>query len=235
MDAAPLTDAQIERYSRQIILPQVGGRGQQRLLASTVSLIGQGPLAETAAAYLAAAGVGTLEIWGTANRPLSNSPPPGGGDTGSLQVAPSALNPEIAIRERSFDAFAPAASVVFVCADVSLAVLLAINQAALRSSVPLIAGGQGALATYAGHHQTAPCAACDGQPPIVADETRAEPSSGLVGSLLAVEAIKVCLGLPGAGSGRSLHFDPETLTITECPISKRAGCGACAPGVGTDA
>lgn len=232
MDAASLTDAQIERYSRQIILPQVGGRGQQRLLQATVSLIGRGPLAENAALYLAAAGVGRLELWHTADRVLFDSPPPSAGEA---QIAPAALNPEVAIRVRSFDAFTPAASAVFVGANLTLAELHAVNHAALRCRVPLIAGTYGGLALYAGHRQAAPCAACDAQPPIRASDTTAETGSGLVGSLLALEAIKVCLGLAGAGPGRSLHYASETLTITECPISKRAGCGACAAASGTDA
>ena len=57
-----LTDLQIERYSRQIIMPEVGGRGQERLLASTIVMQGSGHLAITAGLYLAAAGVGCLRV-----------------------------------------------------------------------------------------------------------------------------------------------------------------------------
>ncbi|NOT53159.1 MAG: hypothetical protein HOP18_01000, partial [Deltaproteobacteria bacterium] len=57
-----LTDDQIERYSRQIILPQVGGKGQEQLLRARVLLNGTGPLQETAVVYLAAVGIGTIGI-----------------------------------------------------------------------------------------------------------------------------------------------------------------------------
>src|SRR5262245_10286199 len=57
-----LTDAQVERYSRQVILPEVGGRGQARLLGARVALAGDGPAAGTAATLLGRAGVGTLAL-----------------------------------------------------------------------------------------------------------------------------------------------------------------------------
>ena len=57
-----LTDVQIDRYSRQIILPEVGGRGQERLLAARVALIGAGVMAATAARYLTGAGIGELRL-----------------------------------------------------------------------------------------------------------------------------------------------------------------------------
>ena len=58
----PLLDAQIERYSRQIIMPEIGGRGQQRLLESAVALVSSGPLTAPIAVYLVAAGIGRLDI-----------------------------------------------------------------------------------------------------------------------------------------------------------------------------
>jgi adenylyltransferase/sulfurtransferase len=64
----PLSDAQIDRYSRQIILPEVGGRGQERLLAARVALRGVGAMAATAARYLTGAGIGELRLSATSRR-----------------------------------------------------------------------------------------------------------------------------------------------------------------------
>lgn len=233
MGTAPLSDAQIERYSRQIILPSIGGRGQQRLLSSTVGLIGDGPLAATAALYLTAAGIGRLELWSDlegAGPSVSNAC----SVFGAEGPAPSlrALNSDTQIDTRTFDCFAASTSqaAVFVCADVPPAVLRAVNEHGMRTGVPLIVGAGANIALYAGHSLDSPCAACDPNPPQALGTAALEATGGVVGSLLALEAIKLCLALPNLGSGRALHYEPETLTITECPIAKRATC-ACSAAV----
>jgi hypothetical protein len=80
--AAALSDAQIERYSRQIVLPEIGGAGQARLLATSVLILGGGPLAEMAALYLAGAGIGRIALLQAA---------------GTLADAVGDLNPDVAI------------------------------------------------------------------------------------------------------------------------------------------
>lgn len=228
-----LTDVQIERYSRQIILPAIGGRGQRRLLEATVSLIGDGPLASTAAIYLTAAGVGRLELWTSTGDAFE-----------SMQTAQQdlgVLNPDTMVQVRALDSIglgSPAARpAVFVCADVTAVTLARVNHAALRWRVALLAGVAGdhaSLAHYAGHDTGWPCAACDPAPPVGESPEAVDATTGFIGSLLALEAIKSCLGLPAAQPGRALHYDPATLTITECPISKRDTCRACAPAVAAD-
>jgi hypothetical protein len=127
---------------------------------------------------------------------------------------------------------------VIVCADVTAAVLAQVNDIALRQRMPLLAGRGGAqphLATYAGHDAAHPCATCDPQPPVREREATApDPTSALIGSLLALEAIKASLGLTGFRPGTGLHYDPQNLTISEGPIGKRARCRACTPAGGSE-
>ena len=250
MGTAPLSDAQIERYSRQIILPSIGGRGQQRLLGSTVGLIGRGPLAATVGLYLTAAGIGRLELWSEldgAGPSAPNDQAPerhrrGTGEAwsdacsvvGIEGPAPflDALNSDTQVEMRAFAGFAASTTqvAVFVCADVPVAVLRTVNERGVRTGVPLVVGAGTDIALYAGHDVNAPCAACDTNPPHGPGSAALEAASGVVGSLLALAAIKLCLALPDVGIGRALHYEPETLTITECPIAKRAPC-ACAAAV----
>jgi molybdopterin/thiamine biosynthesis adenylyltransferase len=240
-----LTDAQIERYSRQIILPAVGGRGQQRLLDSTVGVVGAGPLAVFTAWYLTAAGIGALQLW-TGTEVASNLL--------ALRQDLAAFNPDTTVaispakrgrsrggpQRRGTGALqgADQADGVLVCADVTAAVLEQVNGIALRQRIPLLAGSAGTeprITLYAGHDREHPCAACDPRPPIGdVEATASNPAIGLIGSLLALEAIKASLALPGLRPGTGLHYEPETLTISECPIAKRAACRACAPAGGIE-
>jgi adenylyltransferase/sulfurtransferase len=221
-----LNDARIERYSRQIILPQIGGRGQQRLLETTVSVVGDGPLAMTAAHYLTAAGVGRLELWAATAS--------GVGALDAVRPDLMAFNPDPTIQVRLFDAETATVSptAVFLSGDATTTVLASVNQAALSQRVPLVAGsvsGGAKLAVYAGHQPEWPCAQCDAEPPVYSEAmTSADARSGLIGSLMALEAIKLCLALPDAQIGSAVHFDAETLRISVRPIGKRADCRACA-------
>jgi adenylyltransferase/sulfurtransferase len=232
-----LTDAQIERYSRQIILPALGGRGQQRLLDSTVGVVGASPLAAVTAWYLTAAGIGALELWTSTELAL---------DLQALRQDLAMFNPDTKVSLRSLATSAVGhadlqvegdqAPGVVVCADVTAAVLEQVNGIALRQRIPLLAGSGGAqprMALYAGHDAERPCAACDPQPPVGAAEIAdSAPAAGLIGSVLALEVVKALLGLPGFRPGIGLHYEPDTLTITECPIGKLATCRACAPARG---
>src|SRR5258706_9191032 len=98
-----LSEMQIERFSRQIILPQIGGTGQQRLLDASVALGGRGPTHEIAALYLAGSGVGRIALHGRADR---------------LAVALRALNPEARITVHTEAAGADAGNDPQACCDV---------------------------------------------------------------------------------------------------------------------
>src|SRR5262245_35264765 len=157
------TDAQIERYSRQIILPAIGARGQQRLLDTSVRVLGDGRLASTVALYLTTAGIGHLDLR------LSQEALLPGQVTADLHTAQrelSALNPDTTVQMETLDETAAVfdRAEVIVCADVPIAMLRLVNRAAVRQRAPLIVAATGAsarVALYAGHHAELPCAECD--------------------------------------------------------------------------
>jgi adenylyltransferase/sulfurtransferase len=224
-----ITDAQIERYSRQIILPGIGGRGQQRLLQSGVSLLGTGAVALAAARYLTGAGIGRID-WLGGDHDLEH--------VVSAQRELTALNPDTVVAVRSLDRMRHEdhlmGSALVITAGVRSDVLLRVNDLALRRRAHLIAGAAGSrfgwVALYSGHIRTLPCAEC-AVPPAwdETDTTEAleTPVAGVIGSVLALEAVKGCLGLQSGLEGRSLHFDADTSTMTDHVIAKRRACRAC--------
>ena len=205
-----LSDAQIDRYSRQIVLPEIGGRGQQTLLATRLRLIGRGPLLETAARYLAGAGVGALQL--------------DAGQT-ALAAALRALNDDVAV-----DAGGDGGALAVVAADLTVDELAAHARPASAAGVPLIAAGRagegGWLLRGAG------CAACaayaaarragDGEAALtpVAD--------GVLGSLAALAALTLALGRPASGAPL-VWFDAADATLTAWQPPARPGCGCGGP------
>src|SRR5262245_29954543 len=119
-----LSDAQIDRFSRQIILPEIGAGGQQRLLQSSIALAGGGALADVAALYLAGAGVGRIALHGV--------------DRAALRARLLDLNPDLDVTEAS-DAFGDCAADVLVACDIAPAQLVR----AAASRRPIVAGGAG--------------------------------------------------------------------------------------------
>lgn len=208
-----LRDADIERYSRQIILPEIGGRGQERLLAAAVTLVGAGDLAGVAARYLAGAGIGTLLL------------DPAGAAAFAADLRQ--LNPEVVV---GADA-APARSAVIVAADLPNAVLEATAREARTRTVPLIAAALG----HGGGWLFAPaavsdCAACAADavahrapsPPTAVDVAAA----GVLGSLLALAVIERVLGL--ASSAPTLRwFTCATSLLTPLSYARRGDCPVC--------
>jgi len=233
-----LSDAQIERFSRQIILPQIGGTGQQRLLGASVALAGEGDLARIAALYLAGAGVGRIEVHRADGHRLADDLVD--------------LDPEIAVRT-SRRPLSEAVCDVSVACDLPLAEI----EAAAAVGRPLIAGGTDGsrgwlvVATAEPGGGCANCAAraATGRHPpkssgrtggIAAErissvrpelvEGRAALSSataGVVGSLAALSVLKLLLGLGGSSQSVWLQFDAARSTLTEHPITRAEDCPVC--------
>lgn len=211
-----LSDRQIERYSRQIILPEVGGRGQERLLASVVVVAGAGDLTATAARYLAGAGIGELRL--------------DGADSDRLGRELRALNPDVAVRAGRADSTAT----VVVAADLAVE---AFDDCARRTralGVPLLAaaarGSEGWLYVDAAGGGCAGCAArsARGQPP----DDRAAPlapiAAGVLGSLLALAALELALGR-SSPTPPLRWFDATSAALTPVTLARAANCGGCAP------
>ncbi|MBI5365481.1 MAG: ThiF family adenylyltransferase [Planctomycetes bacterium] len=238
---AAFTEDQIRRYSRHILLPEVGGKGQRRLLAARVLLLGAAGPGAVAAGYLAAAGVGRLEIAdGAAVAPadLADSMFFVHADLGrprahALRDALAALNPEVQVNTWS-DAEAArvgaAWDLVLLGAPAAPAGL-----AAWPNARPLIWGAaRGAhgwrTALALGDGPSLACvqaAAEKAAPPAAGDVDLAAPVAGLVGSLTAVEVVKALLGKGELACGVLVRCDGLRGLGERVVCAPRPGCPAC--------
>lgn len=248
-DAAPVADAEIDRYARHLVLREIGGPGQMRLRASSVLIVGAGGLGAPVCLYLAAAGVGRITVADDDVVSLSNlqrqvifrSDQQGHPKAQAATAAMAALNPHVsltALDRRITDADTDLIADFDLVIDGtdSFAARAAINRACVAAGVPLIAG---AIAQWEGQvtlydpARGGPCMAClfpeapaPGLAPPCAEAGVVGPLPGVVGSLMALEAIKL---MTGAGQGlreQLLIFDGlygENRTIRtaarhDCPV-----------------
>ena len=217
-----LSDAQIERYSRQIILPQIGGRGQAALLSSTVGVCGTGGMAATAALYLAAAGVGTLGV------------------APALVETLDGVNPDCRVLPRAWDdtpsaTAAAAGAAAVLCAGVAPDVMRRMNAVCLAVRVPLLCGASTGASAWmcvtAGFGPTAPCFGCLAASLEDSGDAEALPlgavAAALIGTLLATAAIKLVLGIGAGDVGRLLVYDAAGTVVSQVARAKDPACSAC--------
>jgi molybdopterin/thiamine biosynthesis adenylyltransferase len=249
-----------ERYARHILLKEVGGPGQQRLKAATVAIVGAGGLGAPAALYLAAAGVGRLRLIDHDDVALSNlqrqvifrSDDAGAPKVECAAAALAALNPHVAIdmrRERLDDANARAlldgAEIVLDGTD-DFATRFAVNAAAHDLGVTLISGAvgrwDGQVATFKSgptkhlpREHRLPCYRClvPESPPVV--ETCAQVGvvgalTGVIGSLMALEAIKEIAQAGDSLAGRLLIFDGLASECRTIALPRDPTCRVCGDG-----
>ena len=206
--APALSDAQIERYSRQIVLPEIGGAGQARLLATSVLILGGGPLAEMAVLYLAGAGIGRIALFQAA---------------GALADAVRDLNPDVAIEHRA--AVDATYDIVVACdAEPVLVASAATGRTIIAAGLNdaggwLVVGepGGACASCVAQRHVEQQYAACAELVSVVA---------GVLGSLIMLEVLKRRLGRGSPPAGE-LHFDVLQSTLSEHPIARHADCAVC--------
>ena len=238
-----LSNAQQDRYARQLSLPELGAEGQQKLMDGRVLLIGAGGLGSPAAFYLAAAGVGTIGIADADSVDLSNlqrqilhtmsdlNRP----KVDSAKETLQALNPEIAINAHhlyvtpdNIGALIAGYDFILDCTD-SFAAKLMINDACVPAGKAFshagIEGLQGQLMTYV--PGCGPCCRCIfANPP----ETANTPIpvigavAGVIGSLQAMEAVKYLAGIGDLLTGRMLCFDAKAMEFRSVPLPRRTGC-----------
>lgn len=247
-----LTDTQLDRYARHIVLKEIGGAGQAALLGATVAIVGAGGIGSPVIQYLAAAGVGTLRVIDDDAVALSNLQRQTlftTRDVGATKVAMAAnavqrLNPDVKVEpvDRRLDAGNAAAMFqganVVVDGSDSFATRLAVADAALAARIPLVSAavGQfdGQLGVYRGWEAGRPCYRClVGDAPGVADASCADQGvigalTGIVGSLAALEAIRslVPFGTDPAGSLLlidALSFRFRTIALPQDPGCRCAG------------
>jgi adenylyltransferase/sulfurtransferase len=238
----------LRRYSRQMILPQVDTHGQQTLLDSQALVIGVGGLGSAAATYLAAAGVGRMTLVDRDRVELSNLQRQiahrhqdiGRPKAESARDRLLALNPEIRIEainsrldETLLARLVGAADVVLDCSD-NFPTRFALNRACVAARKPLVSGAairlEGQVAVF---RPGGPCYRC-----LFHDEAGATTEScedagvlgplvGVIGSLQALETIKLLLGLGGTLDGRLLLFDATRAAFRELKLKRDPDCPTC--------
>ena len=247
-----LTDRQLDRYARHIVLRDIGGAGQAQLINSHVMLIGAGGIGCPAIQYLAAAGVGSLSVIDDDAVSLSNLQRQilyNGNDVGTPKVdaantATRRLNPDItfrAIRQRissatTFEIFAGVDVVIDGCDN--FATRLLVNDLCLRAKVPLVSAaiGQfhGQIGTFTGWEADAPCYRCfvgDAHDPDDCDDCATQgvlgAMCGIMGSFAAMEAIRIVTGFGEAQKGKLHLFDGLAPAMRTIRLPKDPACESC--------
>ena len=245
------TDDQLERYSRHLILKEIGVRGQKKLLAARVLVIGAGGLGSPAAMYLAAAGVGTIGIVDDDVVDLSNLQRQiihGTGNVGMPKVKSAAetvtsINPDVTVKPYHIRVSAGniaeliAGYDVIVDAADNFSTKFLINDACVLAGKPYIYGGalrfEGQLMTYVPGR--GPCYRCifrdmpaAGEVPSCKEAGVLGAVVGVIGSMQAVEAVKLILGVGKPLTARLMTFDALAMTCRAVPLPEREpDCPVC--------
>ena len=245
----PFSEADLRRYSRQMILPEVGGAGQERLRRSRVVVVGAGGLGSPAALYLAAAGVGTLGVVDSDRVDLSNLQRQILHGTKALDLPKVVsaqgrledLNPEVRVIPHALRLDAENAREVLEGYDVvvegsdNLATKLVVNDACVALGRPLVVAGilrwdGQLLVVQPGESACYRCVyrreAPEGTVPTCESAGIVGPVAGVVGSLQAVEALKLCLGFATV-SGRLLLYEGATAELRAITVRPDPTCSAC--------
>lgn len=247
------TDAQIKRYARHILLPEVGGKGQEKLLAARVLVIGAGGLGSPLLLYLAAAGIGTIGICDDDLVELSNLQRQVVHDTttlGQLKVDSAiarlqALNPEVKV-ERFADRLTAATALERVVAfDVvvdgsdNFATRYLLNDACYLAKRPLVSAAmlrfEAQLSTFKAHlGDPHPCYRClfpappdPGTVPSCSEAGVFGALPGVLGSMQAIETIKEILAIGEGLSGRLLLYDALEARLREIALPRDPDCPLC--------
>ena len=246
-----LTDAELDRYARQIILPAFGGAGQAKLKAAHVAIVGAGGIGCPAITYLAAAGVGKLTIIDDDVVELSNlqrQPLFTDADIGARKAVVAAnaaqrINPNveaIAVAQRldhgNATTLLDGANLILDGCD-NFATRLAVNRAAVALQTSLLSAAIGAfegqVALYEGWRVGSPCYAClvgsdPAQDGINCAETGVMGAlAGMIGTMAALEAVRALTGWGSALTGRLAIIDMLDRRWREVAIAKDPECPIC--------
>lgn len=244
-------DDQLLRYSRHILLDEIGIEGQTRLLAAHALVIGAGGLGAAALPYLAAAGVGHLTIVDDDTVDLTNlqrqiihtTANVGRLKVESAREAVARLNPGVAVElvpERvdleRLEALVRTADVVLDCCD-NFATRHAINRACVVHRVPLVSGAairfDGQISVYDKRVPENPCYACLFPPSADAPEVACAtmgvfaPVVGMVGTVQAAEALKLLIGTGESLAGKLLMLDARNMEWTSLALARNPECEVC--------
>ena len=245
-----LTDDELLRYSRQILMPNFDIAGQQALKSARVLIVGSGGLGCPVALYLGAAGVGHLTLVDDDHIEVANLQRQIAFETAQLGESKAerladrirGINPLItvdAIRQRleneDFDAPVAQASLVLDCCD-NFNTRFALNRACVKAGVPLVSGaairGEGQISVYDSRQPQSPCYHClypeQGNEDLTCSEAGViAPLVGMIGAAQAMEAIKVISGVGKTLVGRLLIVDAWRMEWREMKLAKDPACPVC--------
>ena len=247
-----LSDQQLDRYARHIVLRDIGGAGQSKLLSSHVLLIGAGGIGCPAMQYLAAAGIGTISVVDDDVVSLSNlqrqilytESDIGTAKVDAASAAVARLNPDVTFRglkqriDRSTSADILKGVDVVIDGCDNFATRLIVNDLCLAAQVPFVSAaiGQfhGQIGTFTGWQADAPCYRCfvgDAHDPDDCDDCATQgvlgAMCGLMGSFAAMEAIRALTGFGEPQMGRLHLFDGIAPAMRTIRLPKDAGCRSC--------
>jgi molybdopterin/thiamine biosynthesis adenylyltransferase len=246
-----MNDDQLLRYSRHILLDELGVEGQQRLLQSHALVIGAGGLGCSAGLYLGSAGVGQITLVDPDQVDATNLQRQiahridriGQPKVHSLAQSIRDINPDVQlnlVQERAdedlLQQWVPQASVVLDCTD-NFATRQAINRLCVKHGVPLVSGAaigfDAQISVYDCGQIHSPCYACLFPPETPPEETRCAtlgvfaPLVGIVGSMQAAEALKLLAGVGTSLAGRLLMLDGRSMTWSTITLGPDAQCRVC--------
>jgi molybdopterin-synthase adenylyltransferase len=246
-----MTDDQLLRYSRHILLNELGVEGQDKLLASHALVIGAGGLGSPVALYLGSAGVGhitlvdndVVDATNLQRQIAHNLAKVGSNKAHSARASIAAVNPDVqvtCITQRAdaalLDTLVAGADVVVDCCD-NFATRHAINAACVQHRKPLVSGAairfDGQITVYDSRDAASPCYACVFPPDSTMEETRCAtmgvfaPLVGIIGSMQAAEALKLLSGVGTALTGRLQMLDGRHMEWNEVRIPRAQGCSVC--------
>ena len=248
---AAMNDDQLLRYSRHILLDEIGIDGQARLLQSHALVIGAGGLGSPVALYLGTAGVGritlvdhdTVDVTNLQRQIAHNLARVGQPKAESARQTIHAINPDVqvvAVTRRAdaawLDLAVASADVVVDCSD-NFPTRQAVNAACVAHQKPLVSGAaigfDGQVSVYDSRQPDAPCYACLFPPEATFEEVQCAtmgvfaPLVGIIGTVQAAEALKLLMGLGSSLAGRLQMLDARLMEWTEIRMARQPGCPVC--------
>jgi molybdopterin/thiamine biosynthesis adenylyltransferase len=246
-----MNDDQLLRYSRHILLDEIGVEGQQRLLDSHALVIGAGGLGSPVALYLGTAGVGRItlvdhdavDLTNLQRQIAHNLARVGHPKAESAREAIAAINPDVLVRPlvmkvdaQALDELVPGADVVLDCCD-NFATRQAINRACVAHGKPLVSGAairfDGQVSVYDARQAASPCYACVFPADQELEETACAtmgvfaPLVGIIGAVQAAEALRLLAGVGTSLAGRLQMLDARTMDWSEMRVRRDPRCGVC--------
>jgi molybdopterin-synthase adenylyltransferase len=247
-----MTDEQLLRYSRHILLNELGVEGQQRIQDSHALIIGAGGLGSPAALFLGSAGVGqitlvdhdTVDLTNLQRQIAHTTDRVGLPKVESLRQAIQTINPEVQVHAEplradsaTLDAWVAQADVVLDCTD-NFGTRHLINASCVRQRRPLVSGAairfDAQVSVYDPRDAASPCYACLFPPSEQFEETRCAtmgvfaPLVGIVGAMQAAEALKLLGQLGEPLTGRLMMLDALHMEWNTIRVNRHASCPVCA-------